>query len=251
MNKRIRGIAIALIVGVVLYLLGVQYLPNLGVNAAPSTVDIIVASTDIAALQPITASVLHWKTVSLDTYQALGPSPATLADRDRVIGAVARVPIMAGQPVLLGELSGPNLPSDRQVQPLPPDYGLYAIQAPYLSTPTFGLGPGTWVDVTATYQARPGKMVMGPTGTLTSSDDMQSSTLAETTLETHVEVTDVRLTPQPAVTIAIPRRDVRIFDYFKRIATFSFSEVSPNARHVSFPSLTSSQIKEMFGVSSR
>lgn len=253
-RTRLFAVAAALLVAIVVILLGNQYGgsalasvplvgPLIGGNGGPSTVDVIVARTTIAALQPITRSVVALKTVPLDALGALGPQPATAADARCVLGGIARVPIMAGQPILLGQLSCPTMPSAGRIQAIPPTYGNYAIQAPYLSTPTYGLAPGTWVDVTATYKVTPGRTTLGADGAVTAADDMRSSTVGETTLESKVEVTDVRLSPQAAVTIAIPRTDVRVFDYFKRIATFSFTEVSPDAPRLRFPSLSSAQIQ--------
>ena len=211
----------------------------------------MVAASDIDTLQPITSGLVRPETVSLDTYHALGPQPVTADELGLLAGAVAEQHISAGQPLLLGMLAGPKVTTGGGVAALPADYGLYAIQAPYLSGPTSGLAAGTWVDVTATYRYKRDATTVGPGGVVTSTLDAADSPYVATTVEAHVQVTDVRGAPQAAVTIAIPRADARIFDWYKQIdASFSFLEVSPNAKRAPAGTLSYTSIKERYHVPS-
>ena len=230
-RRLIRTLIWALAIGLVVYAAATLVGPGIGVGARGTPpVQVLVAVRDIDTLQPITPGLVQPETVSLDTFRALGPQPVTAGDQGVLAGAVAQQHIGAGQPLLFGMLAGPKIGAGRGIASLPPTDGLYAIQAPYLSGPTSGLAPGVWVDVTATL-------------------DAADSPYVATTVETKVQVTDVRDAPQPAVTIAIPRADARVFDWYKQIdASFSFLEVSPTAQRAPRGSLSYTTIKDRFDV---
>lgn len=252
-RRLIRTLIWALAIGLVVYAAATVVGPEIGVGAKGTPpVQVLVAARDIDTLQPITPGLVQPETVSLDTFRALGPRPVTAGDRGLLAGAVAQQHIGAGQPLLVGMLAGPKIGPGASLASLPASYGLYAIQAPYLSGPTSGLAPGAWVDVTATYRYKRDTTAVGPGGIVTATLDAADSPYVATTVETKVQVTDVRGAPQPAVTIAIPRADARVFDWYKQIdASFSFLEVSPTARHAPRGSLSYSTIKDRFDVPGR
>lgn len=223
--------------------------PRVGAGATSPQIQVLYTTADIASLQPITPGLVIASRVSADTFRALGPQPVVAGSEPYLVGAVAQQHIAKGQPLLWGMLAGPKIPASADAGILPGSYGLYAIQAPYLSGPTSGLAPDTWVDVTATYAYRPAVAAVGPGGVAATGADAADSPYASTTVETKVRITDVRGAPQPAVTLAIPRGDARILDWFKKNnATFSFLQVNPTAPSGSTGTTSYSNIKDRFDV---
>jgi len=223
--------------------------PALGIGAASPQVAVLYTRSDVSALQPITPGLTVARTISPDTFRALGPQPVVAGSEPYLVGAIAQQRIAKGQPLLWVLLAGPKIPATAGSAGLPAGVGLYAIQAPYLSGPTSGLAPDAWVDVTATYayKSMSASSAFGQgDGARTGASD---SPYASTTVETKVRVTDVRGAPQPAVTLAIPRRDARVLDWFKKLgATFSFLQVNPTAPSGSTGTTSYTNIKDLFHV---
>jgi Flp pilus assembly protein CpaB len=216
-------VILALMAGVAAYAFADQHLHAISSSAPP--VGVLIATRDIQVAELITPAMITVTEVPADAVP--GPSAALEADLNTVLGSRAREPIYAGEVVQKVRLFAPGLAINSAPEEALVKRGmaLYTVATTQLNMPLSGLEPGDHVAVVATLLGAPVLPNSDGGGSLRTSQ-VVVQTIDPSALVTFVEPPSAGGTG--ALTLAVPRSEVKTLALLNRLGALSFAQVRPD-----------------------
>jgi len=220
--RALLAVVLALMAGVAVYAFAEQRLHAASAGLPP--VRVLVAARDIQVAEAITPSMLTITQFPADGVP--GPSAALESDLRAVLTSAAREPIYAGEVLQKIRLFGPALavgaaPEQALVKK---GMALYTVATTRLNMPLSGLHAGDRVTILATVQGAP--VASGDGGASLRTSQVVIQTIDPSALVTYID--PPAGTGPGALTLAVPRAEVKTLALLNRLGVLSFAQVRPD-----------------------